>query len=266
LGAPGAAKKEKMNLNSSSSLLAIPLGLLLLLASAAPGQAQFLYSLNGDNTVTITGYRGPNGSVSIPPSINGISVTGIGTYAFFGFTYLTSITIPASVNSIGFQAFCLCDGLTNVTIAGSVTIGMQAFNACTSLTSIYVSGNAPLADPTAFSGPDGYGYDPATICYLPGTVGWPQFFSQQVGLSAKLWLLANPLILDLPPNFGIKTNQFGFVVSWATNASVVVEACTNLSNPIWTPLLTNTLTNGWFYFSEPLQTINSGRFYQIAVP
>ena len=61
-------------------------------------------------------------------------------------------------------------------------------------------------------------------------------------------------------------NRFGFIVSWATNISVVVEACTNLASPVWTPLQTNTLTNGSFYFSEPLQTNGSGRYYRISLP
>jgi hypothetical protein len=45
-----------------------------------------------------------------------------------------------------------------------------------------------------------------------------------------------------------------------------VEACTNLANAMWTPLLTLTLTNGLFYFSEPLQTNNTGRYYRISSP
>ena len=33
--------------------------------------------------------------------------------------------------------------------------------------------------------------------------------------------------------------------------TVVVEASTNLANPTWTPLATNTLTSGSAYFSDP---------------
>jgi hypothetical protein len=46
----------------------------------------------------------------------------------------------------------------------------------------------------------------------------------------------------------------------------VVEACTNLASPVWVPLQTNSLTNGSFYFSEPLQTNVSGRYYRVVSP
>jgi hypothetical protein len=103
----------------------------------------------------------------------------------------------------------------------------------------------------------------ATVYYLPGTAGWSNSF---VSCPTALWFLPNPQILNNGPNFGLQTNQFGFITSWATNTSVVVEASANLVNPIWTPIQTNTLTNGWFYFSEPVQSNVPGRFYRISLP
>jgi hypothetical protein len=79
-------------------------------------------------------------------------------------------------------------------------------------------------------------------------------------------LLPNPLILSRSPSFGVKTNRFGFIISWATNLSVVVEACTNLANPIWSPVRTNTITNGSSYFSDPQWTIYRARFYRLRWP
>ncbi|MGD0815044.1 MAG: hypothetical protein ABSA83_15675 [Verrucomicrobiota bacterium] len=64
----------------------------------------------------------------------------------------------------------------------------------------------------------------------------------------------------------MQSNAFGFTISWATNIAVVVEVSTNLANPVWTPLQTNILTNGSFFFSEPLQTNSPGRFYRITSP
>ena len=77
-----------------------------------------------------------------------------------------------------------------------------------------------------------------------------------------MWFLPNPLILN-SPNFGVQTNAFGFVVSWATNLSLVVEACTNLAGALWSPASTNALTNGWFYFSDPQGTNNAACLYRI---
>ena len=66
-----------------------------------------------------------------------------------------------------------------------------------------------------------------------------------------LWFLPYPIILN-DASFGIQTNQFGFIVSWATNTLVVVEACTNLADSTWSAVSTNTLAGGSSYFSDPV--------------
>jgi len=63
----------------------------------------------------------------------------------------------------------------------------------------------------------------------------------------------------------VQTNRFGFIISWATNISVVVEAST-LTNPTWVPLQTNTLTGGWCYFSDPDWTNYPVRCYRLRSP
>jgi hypothetical protein len=79
-------------------------------------------------------------------------------------------------------------------------------------------------------------------------------------------VLRNPVIQACGANFGVSNNQFGFNIIGPTNMLWVVEACTNLANPVWTPLQTLTLTNGSFYFSEPFQTNTPGQFYRIRSP
>ena len=59
------------------------LPLLLLLALPAAVQAQFTYT-NNNGAITITGYTGPGGDVTIPDTISGLPVTSIGDYAFWG--------------------------------------------------------------------------------------------------------------------------------------------------------------------------------------
>ena len=84
-----------------------------------------------------------SGVIAIPESITyqgrNISVTSIGSNAFYDCSSLTSVTIPSSVTSIGYSAFRNCSGLTSVTIPNSVTsIGNSAFSGCSNLTKVII--------------------------------------------------------------------------------------------------------------------------------
>jgi hypothetical protein len=100
----------------------------------------------------------------------------------------------------------------------------------------------------------------ASVYYLPNTSGWSGGIT---GLSPILW---NPGIQTGAGNFGVQSSQFGFNITNTANLTVVVEVCTNLASKVWVPLATNTLVNGLFYFSEPVQTSFAGRFYGLGVP
>jgi BspA type Leucine rich repeat region (6 copies) len=223
------------------------LPLLLLLGLPAVAQAQnaystnadgsiYTYSTNADGSANIVAYAGPPWVVTIPTHINGLTVTSIGLDAFNNLTNLTSVTIPDSVTSIG-------DG------------GVGAFFQCYSLTGVYSQGNSPSPTNDSFA----FYADPATVYYLPGTTGWGTFFDNR---PTAPWFLPNPQILNDVPGFGVQPGGFGFTISWATNASVVVEAATNLANPVWIPVSTNALTGGTNYFSDPQWTNYPERFYR----
>ena len=82
-----------------------------------------------------------SGDIVIPESItyngNAYSVMNIGYRAFYGYSGVTSITIPDSVTSIGEEAFAGCISLTSITIGDGVTsIGSNAFSECTSITTV----------------------------------------------------------------------------------------------------------------------------------
>src|SRR5262249_45292914 len=160
-------------------------------------------------------------------------VSNIGDYAFEDCTSLTSITVPGSVTSIGQFAFYQCFGLTSVTIGNSV-LGPFEFEGCTNLSKVYFQGNTPEGGSCAFCS------DKIAIAYyLAGTTGWAAFAAFS-GIQTSVWTLPYPLVLS--GSLGIRTNGFGFTVSWATNASVVVEAATELDNPVWSPVATNALS------------------------
>jgi len=188
-------------------------------------------------------------SVTIPNS-----VTGLGDYAFAG-THFTSVTIPGTATNIGNGVFSSCPSLASVTIPGSVTnLGDYAFAGCTNLTGAYSKGSAPsqVSEFYVFS-------DNSTVYYLPGTSGWSNYFA---GFPAVLW---NPLIQTADASFGVQNNRFGFNVT-GTNSFTVVAACSNLADPVWVPLTTNTLVSGSFYFSDPQWTNYPNRFYSLQMP
>src|SRR5271157_1971873 len=151
---------------------------LLLLAAPAATQAQsgsgdgYDYTINPDNTNTITirGYTGPGGAVTIPTNINGLLVTSIGgnivvppAYSYW-FYQAASLTIPGSVTSIEENAFGESFNLISVTIPSSVTnIGELAFGA--PLTAIIVD-----AQNSFYSSTNGVLFDKSqtTLVEYPG--------------------------------------------------------------------------------------------------
>ena len=109
------------------------------ISASAETSGDFEYELLDDGTAKITRYIGSATTLDIPSTLDGYTVTSIGSSAFEDYTSLTSITIPNSVTSIGYSAFEDCTSLTSITIPNSVTsIGNWAFYGCTSLTSVTI--------------------------------------------------------------------------------------------------------------------------------
>jgi hypothetical protein len=264
--------------SSRTGCVATLLPLLLLLTLPAVVQAQFTFTTN-NGAITITGYTGSGGAVTVPSTINGYPVSSIGSYAFNGRSNLTSVTIGTNLINIGMWAFTGCSKLTSLTLGNidttfgeyafasctsltSVTIpprltdlGDHMFASCTNLTSVYFEGNAPAFDSLAFLNDN-----KLTVYYLPGTTGWGPTFA---GRPAVLW---NPQVQTSGTTFGVRTNRFGFNITGTSNLVIVVEASTDLANPTWIPLATNTLTGGTAYFSDPQWTNYTRRYYRLRSP
>jgi len=129
-------------------------GLLILTFPLAVPADDFTYITNADNTITITGYTGSGGNVTIPDTTNGLPVTVIGFGAFKSCTNLISVTIPKSVTSIG-------EGFTLLGPDGEY----GAFKGCTSLTAISVD-----ASNTVYSSVDGvlFNKNKSSLIQCPG--------------------------------------------------------------------------------------------------
>ena len=87
--------------------------------------------------------------------------------------------------------------------------------------------------------------------------------STNTGLPVVLW---TPQVLTTDASFGVRTNQFGFTITWASGMTVVVEASSSLVNPTWIPLATNILTSSSVYFSDPQWKNYPTRFYRLRWP
>jgi len=102
------------------------------------------YSVS-NNEATITGYTGAGGAVTIPSSVNGISVIQIGSgeAPIQGWPYgsqqsITSISISQGIARIGGYAF-YGSSIASIDIPNSVTdLGGYAFYYCTNLTALRI--------------------------------------------------------------------------------------------------------------------------------
>ena len=115
-------------------------------------QADDFFYQGDDMWVTITGYKGPGGAVTIPADINGVPVFELGEWALAWHGEIASVAVSGPyIWGIDDFAFYSCTGLTNVTIPASVGyIASDAFEYCSNLQTIAVDpGNA------AYSSADG---------------------------------------------------------------------------------------------------------------
>ena len=129
------------------------------------------------NEARITKYSGSNTTLTIPSTIAGYKVTGVGSQtgsmvtrksitklvvpegvttiykgAFRQRTTLTSISLPSTLTTIGDEAFS-GTGITTITLPNSlVSIGANAFSGCTSLNSLAIPASVTTIGEEAFYG------------------------------------------------------------------------------------------------------------------
>ena len=83
-------------------------------------------------------------NIIIPATIDGYPVMSIGSGAFQGCDFVTSITIPNTVTTIENNAFEGCTGITELIIPISVTsIGNNVFSGCTGLQRLIMLNTVP---------------------------------------------------------------------------------------------------------------------------
>ncbi|MCD7775731.1 MAG: carboxypeptidase regulatory-like domain-containing protein [Clostridiales bacterium] len=101
--------KIKRIISVTLSILLI-LSLVPVVAMAETSYDEYLtYTISNGEAVIYGCDTAISGAYAVPGTLDGYSVTSIGSRAFYGCIYLTSITIPAAVTSIGSNAFEGCD-------------------------------------------------------------------------------------------------------------------------------------------------------------
>lgn len=86
------------------------------------------YQINNHDEIVITRSRATIEEANIPEEINGMPVTEIGVSAFQKKERLKSVSLPASVHTIGDYAFYQCRALETIEIPETVTyIGTKSF-------------------------------------------------------------------------------------------------------------------------------------------
>ena len=130
---------------------------------ATAGSSLLVYTSTGGK-IAITGIN-PEAvdTLFIPPTVDNLPVTSIGTSAFEIYPGLTNVTIPSSVTSIA----------------------SFAFYGSSRLTSVYFLGDAPSIGSEVFTGATN-----STIYYVQGTAGWGSYYG---GLPTSTWVPPPPI-------------------------------------------------------------------------
>ena len=103
--------------------------------------ANWEYRLNDSNQIVNLKCTNPSdlkGSVTIPTTLDGKTVTSLGSSAFKSATNITEIIIPDSVKKIESYAFENCTKLTKVDLGSIEEIEWDIFEGCTNLTAVTI--------------------------------------------------------------------------------------------------------------------------------
>ena len=110
----------------------------------------FTYQVNSASEVAIQGYTGNATSVSIPSTLNGMTVTALCPRAFRFKSSITSVVLPNTITIICGEAFFGCNSLTALDIPPAVTrIGAEIITG-TKITSISIPASVSQIDVMAF--------------------------------------------------------------------------------------------------------------------
>ena len=105
----------------------------------------YICEINKNNEILINYYIGTSSAVTVPGSINGLTVKSIGKWAFFG-SNVKEVIISEGITSIEKEAFYNCQSLETVVLPSTMErTGEAVFRFCQNLKNVTFSGTEPTS-------------------------------------------------------------------------------------------------------------------------
>lgn len=142
-------------------------------------------------------------SVNIPASVETIGVNA------FRSTALETLTVPATVETISYGAFRDMTSLTTVTIEGDVHIPNYAFRGCSALRTVYINGeNATVGDNMAFCNASSNNRNTNNLTFYVKNYTVAVQVKTCMGVGSNYYIyVENDLVYSLVYNDALKENE-----------------------------------------------------------
>lgn len=166
-----------------------------------------------------------------------------------------SYSVPAGVTKVQDAAFKGAN-IQSVSLPVSISrLGDQAFNTCPNLKSLNFQGNAPVEGASLF-----VNSKIVTLYVTFSATGWGATYG------GRPVQVLNPLLSVGTISSADRAVEFPFSINSATDQSYIIEACTDLLNPVWVSIGSAPTVLGSGTFVDLDRTNFPARFYRVRTP
>lgn len=110
----------------------------------------YVYTIHGSEA-TVIAWLGSDTVLTVPDTLNGLTVTGFADAVFKNNKTLTEVTLPGATKELGEQLFYGCTGLTRADLGDEAeTLSAQIFFGCRVLKNVTLPGALTRVEPYAF--------------------------------------------------------------------------------------------------------------------
>ena len=187
------------------------------------------YTTDSEGNATITGYKGSASSIAIPSTIDGYTVTKIGSGAIKG-ANIRSVTMPDSIIEID-NAFGGCENLTSIKLSKNIQkITPYTFSGCNKLNSIEIPASLENYYPGTSHGPFSGCSGLTKVTFEDGRTEIPQcLFADCTGL--KTILIPDTVTkIDYASFWNCTSLEYIEIPDSVTEIDSVFQGCVSLKN------------------------------------